>query len=170
MFVLACGDEPTPLTAHDSGAPVAPAADQALPVSKGPLSLKLEHVDIREHGYQGTSTVYEITTAKVLICSKGLACKKPCSTPLGEDNYQELVKAVQTSGFMTSAKKKDHCVDDMGYERMTVKLTAAGKTQTAVYEGQTVSCLFKIDPTAKAVYQALGEAVQKALLKSSCNK
>jgi hypothetical protein len=164
----ACGDKA--IRHHENAGPdLSGGADQAQPASKGPLLLKLEQVDIREHGNQGTKTLYEVTTAKVLICTSGLACKKTCSVPLGEADYQSLVQVVRSSGFMTSAKKKDHCMDDAGYERITAKLSEAGKTQTAIYEGQAVYCMFKIDPAAKAVYSALGQLAIKALSNTACN-
>lgn len=178
----ACGDKPNGQGPHggsadgtmsdtataDGGAANKDLAGGADLGVKGALALKLEHEAITEGGYQGTNTILEITAGKQLICSNKFYCTKTCAIPLADADYQRLLKAVQTSGFMKTANKSKHCVDDMGYDRLTVWISSDGGVAKAVYEGQTLSCP-SIDAAVKTVYQALSDLALKVIPKSGCN-
>lgn len=176
IMVSGCGDKARGLN-MDGASPDSGQADSASTGGdlagsadlgvKGPLALKLEQEDISESGYQGTYTILEVTAGKQLICTNKFYCKKTCAIPLADADYLGLLNKVQASGFMKADIKSQHCVDDMGYDRLTAWISADGGSQKAVYEGQTLFCP-NIDGAARAVYQALGELALKVVPKSGC--
>lgn len=169
----ACSDDPDEPGADAGGADMTPAiADQTggpdlLATSGGPLALKLEQVHITESGYQGTYTLLQITPGKQFVCTRSLYCKKDCIVSLSDTQYLGLLQTVQSSGFMTAAKKTQGCVDDMGYDRLSITLSGDGGVSKAVFEGQTLLCA-NVAEAVKTVYRALNELTLKVLPKAGC--